>query len=64
MARHRKPPVIPAVTLRARRQLVACLTGASALTATLLSLMVTPAAPPAPDRAPAGHPAPVSQAAP
>ncbi|MFJ9414216.1 hypothetical protein ACIRPT_08610 [Streptomyces sp. NPDC101227] len=64
MARHRKPQVIPAATLRARRQLAACLAGVSALTATLLSLTVTPAAPPAPDRAPAGHTAPEPQAAP
>ncbi|TJZ55710.1 hypothetical protein FCH28_10350 [Streptomyces piniterrae] len=64
MARHRKPHAVPAVTLRARRQLGACLAGASALTATLLSLTVTPAAPPAPDRAPAGHTLPDPQAAP
>ncbi|KPC58838.1 hypothetical protein [Streptomyces chattanoogensis] len=64
MARHRKPPVIPTVTLRARRQLAACLTGASALTATFLSLTVTPAAPAAPDRAPTSHTSPGPQAAP
>ncbi|MFE0381606.1 hypothetical protein ACFW1M_39995 [Streptomyces inhibens] len=50
MARHRKPPALPVATVRARRQLAACLAGASALTATLLSLTVTPAAPSAPDR--------------
>ncbi|MEU9114520.1 hypothetical protein AB0D04_22680 [Streptomyces sp. NPDC048483] len=64
MARHRKPQTLPAVTLRARRQLGACLAGASALTATLLSLTVAPAAPPAPDRAPTGHMSPEPQAAP
>ncbi|MGP8301943.1 hypothetical protein ACTPOK_29280 [Streptomyces inhibens] len=64
MARHRKPHAFPAVTVRARRQLAACLVGASALTATLLSQTVTPAAPPAPDRAPAGHTLPDPQAAP
>ncbi|MDT0458067.1 hypothetical protein RM550_20370 [Streptomyces sp. DSM 41527] len=55
MARHRKPHTVPTVTVRARRRLAACLLGASALTATLVSRTVTPAAPPAPDRAPAGY---------
>ncbi|MFJ6750473.1 MULTISPECIES: hypothetical protein [unclassified Streptomyces] len=64
MARHRKPHAIPAATLRARRQLASCLVGASALTATLLSLTVTPTAPPAPDRAPTGRTLPEPQAAP
>ncbi|MFG2137503.1 hypothetical protein [Streptomyces sp. NPDC048650] len=64
MARHRKPHVIPTATLRARRQLAACLAGASAVTATLLSLTVAPAAPPAPDRSPAVPTAPPPQAAP
>ncbi|MEU9124140.1 hypothetical protein AB0C96_30500 [Streptomyces sp. NPDC048506] len=64
MARHRKPPVVPAGTLRARRQLAVCLAGASALAATLLSQTVAPAAPPAPDRAPVGHTLPGPQAAP
>ncbi|GAO08757.1 hypothetical protein NCG97_25925 [Streptomyces lydicamycinicus] len=55
MARHRKPHTVPAVTVRARRQLAACLVGASALAATLVSRTVTPAAPPSPDRPPAGY---------
>ncbi|MEU5207911.1 hypothetical protein [Streptomyces sp. NPDC020742] len=63
MARHRKPSPVPVVTLRVRRQLAACLAGASALSATLLTLTVNPAAPPAPDRAPAGHALPDPQAA-
>ncbi|MFI6087044.1 hypothetical protein [Streptomyces sp. NPDC051218] len=49
-------------TLQARRKLATGLAGASALIATALALTVDPAAPPAPDRAPAGVPAP--QAAP
>ncbi|UZJ31501.1 hypothetical protein [Streptomyces endophytica] len=57
------PAPVPVATVRARRQLVACLAGASALSATLLSLTVSPAAPPAPDRAPAGHSVPDPQAA-
>ncbi|BDM67460.1 hypothetical protein HEK616_09470 [Streptomyces nigrescens] len=64
MAKHRKPHPAPVVTVWARRQLVACLAGASALSATLLSLTVSPAAPPAPDRAPVGHSVPDPQAAP
>ncbi|MGW2007874.1 hypothetical protein [Streptomyces nigrescens] len=55
MARHRKPHTVPAVTVWARRQLAACLVGASALTATLVSRTITPAAPVSPDRAPAGY---------
>jgi len=55
MARHRKPQTVPAVTVWARRQLAACLVGASALTATLVSRTITPAAPVSPDRAPAGY---------
>ncbi|WP_329128587.1 hypothetical protein OG727_26370 [Streptomyces caniferus] len=55
MARHRKPHTVPAVSVRARRQLAACLLGASALTATLVSRTVNPAAPPAPDRPSAGY---------
>lgn len=63
MGRHRKP-VRPAQgpTPQARRKLVTGLAGASALVATVLALTVDPASPPAPDRAPAGVPAP--QAAP
>ncbi|GAA1903879.1 hypothetical protein GCM10009837_29210 [Streptomyces durmitorensis] len=63
MGRHRKP-VGPAQgpTLQARRKLATGLAGASALVATVLALTVEPASPPAPDRAPAGVPAP--QAAP
>ncbi|MGW5862314.1 hypothetical protein ACWFRJ_09100 [Streptomyces sp. NPDC055239] len=63
MGRHRKP-VGPAQgpTLRGRRKLATGLAGASALVATVLAFTVDPAAPPAPDRAPAGVPAP--QAAP
>ncbi|QEV17986.1 hypothetical protein [Streptomyces alboniger] len=59
MGRHRKPPA-PArgPTPRARRALAAGLTGASALIATALTLTVEPAAPPAPDRAPATAPEP------
>lgn len=64
MARHRKPHVIPTATLKARRGLAACLVGASALTATLLTLTVTPGSPPAPDRSPAAPTAPEPQAAP
>ncbi|MFI1499695.1 hypothetical protein [Streptomyces platensis] len=55
MARHRKPHTVPAVTVWARRQLAACLVGASALTATLVSRTITPDAPVSPDRAPAGY---------
>ncbi|MER5253959.1 MULTISPECIES: hypothetical protein [unclassified Streptomyces] len=63
MGRHRKP-VGPAQgpTLQARRKLATGLAGASALVATVLALTVEPASPPAPDRVPAGAPAP--QAAP
>ncbi|MFI9046371.1 hypothetical protein [Streptomyces sp. NPDC053427] len=64
MARHRRPQAVPAATLRARRRLAACLAGVSALTATLLTLTVTPAGPPAPDRTPAGRTATEPQAAP
>ncbi|MEU8682472.1 hypothetical protein [Streptomyces sp. NPDC048611] len=55
MARHRKPHTVPAVTVWARRQLAACLVGASALTATLVSRTITPTAPVSPDRTPAGY---------
>ncbi|WP_432141673.1 hypothetical protein [Streptomyces sp. bgisy084] len=55
MARHRKPHTVPAVTVWARRQLAACLVGASALTATLVSRTITPDAPVSPDRTPAGY---------
>ncbi|WP_159072518.1 hypothetical protein [Streptomyces formicae] len=63
MGRHRRP-VAPAKspTRAARRRLTAGLAGASALVATVLALTVDPAAPPAPDRAPATVPEP--QAAP
>ncbi|MFE6158534.1 hypothetical protein ACFQ7F_06410 [Streptomyces sp. NPDC056486] len=63
MGRHRRP-VGPAQgpTLQGRRKLAAGLAGASALVATVLAFTVDPAAPPAPDRAPAGVTAP--QAAP
>ncbi|QEU94529.1 hypothetical protein [Streptomyces kanamyceticus] len=63
MGRHRRPAA-PAKgpTREARRRLTAGLAGASALVATVLALTVDPAAPPAPDRAPATAPEP--QAAP
>ncbi|PNE41244.1 MULTISPECIES: hypothetical protein [Streptomyces] len=61
MARHRKPPPVRGATRRVRRQLTACLAGASALSATLLTLTLAPAAPPAPDRAPTGHTLPDPQ---
>ncbi|AZM53112.1 hypothetical protein DMA15_11330 [Streptomyces sp. WAC 01529] len=59
MGRHRRPPA-PAQgpTRRARHTLAAGLAGASALFATALTLTVDPAAPPAPDRAPATVPEP------
>ncbi|MFG2285485.1 hypothetical protein ACGFOU_05370 [Streptomyces sp. NPDC048595] len=63
MARHRKPSPVRVSTLRVRRQLTVCLAGASALSATLLTLTVAPAAPPPPDRAPVGHTLPDPQAA-
>ncbi|MFC8951478.1 hypothetical protein ACFT8P_02355 [Streptomyces sp. NPDC057101] len=50
MPRHGAPRV-PTVR-QARRRLAAALLGAGALAATLLTAAVTPAAPPAPDRAP------------
>ncbi|SDK60126.1 hypothetical protein [Streptomyces indicus] len=50
MARHRKSA--PGPTRQARRRLAASLAGVSALAATLLTLSVDPAAPPAPDRLP------------
>ncbi|MFE4861567.1 hypothetical protein [Streptomyces sp. NPDC056670] len=50
MARHRKCAT-PVPLDRARRRLAAGLTAASALAATFLAAAVTPAAPPAPDRA-------------
>ncbi|MBC9716140.1 hypothetical protein H9Y04_26740 [Streptomyces sp. TRM66268-LWL] len=50
MARHRKPA--PGPTHQARRKFAASLAGASALAATLLTLSIDPAAPPAPDRLP------------
>lgn len=55
MGRHRRP-VGPAQgpTLQARRRLATGLAGTSALVATVLALTVDPAAPPAPDRVPAG----------
>ncbi|MFD3514458.1 hypothetical protein [Streptomyces sp. NPDC058657] len=55
MARHRRPAPLrtAAVAARARRHVAAGLFGVSALTATFLSVAVAPAAPPAPDRAPA-----------
>ncbi|MFB6838591.1 hypothetical protein [Streptomyces sp. NPDC056361] len=49
MARHSAPH--PSAEL-ARRRLAAALLGAGALAATLLTAVVTPAAPPAPDREP------------
>jgi hypothetical protein len=56
MARHRRPLPArdPALAVRARRQVAAGLFGASALAATFLAVAVEPAAPPAPDRIPAG----------
>ncbi|MFE0136533.1 hypothetical protein ACFWY6_33965 [Streptomyces sp. NPDC059037] len=63
MGRHRKPAgPVQGPTLQSRRRLAAGLAGASALVATALTLTIAPAAPPAPDRAPPGVPAP--QAAP
>ncbi|MET9362612.1 hypothetical protein ABZX93_17095 [Streptomyces sp. NPDC006632] len=50
MARHRRCTA-PVPLDRARRRLAAGLTAASALAATFLAVSVTPAAPPAPDRA-------------
>ncbi|GAA4109523.1 MULTISPECIES: hypothetical protein [Streptomyces] len=50
MARHRKCAT-PVPLDRARRRLAAGLTAVSALAATFLAAAVTPAAPPAPDRA-------------
>ncbi|MFF0742463.1 hypothetical protein ACFYVL_18885 [Streptomyces sp. NPDC004111] len=55
MARHRRPVTTrtSAAVDRARRHVAAGLFGASALAATFLAVAVEPAAPPAPDRAPA-----------
>ncbi|MGP3983837.1 hypothetical protein [Streptomyces sp. KR80] len=68
MGRHRKPRrrlalvLAPAPGDRAGRQLAAGIVGVSAVAATLLSVLVDPAAPPSPDRAPVSVPGP--QAAP
>ncbi|MDI3421124.1 hypothetical protein [Streptomyces luteolus] len=62
MARHRKPVPVRGVTRQARRRLALGLASASAFAATLLAVTVDPAAPPAPDRLPAGRAEP--QAAP
>ncbi|WP_328629414.1 hypothetical protein OHA88_41740 [Streptomyces sp. NBC_00353] len=62
MARHRRPRRTGrGRTHRSRRQLVTGLVGASALAATLLTLIVDPAAPPAPDRSPAAGTSDVAQ---
>ncbi|WP_326746290.1 hypothetical protein OG894_02715 [Streptomyces sp. NBC_01724] len=62
MARHRRPRRTgPGATHRSRRQLAAGLVGASALAATLLTLIVDPAAPPAADRSPAAGTSDVAQ---
>lgn len=50
MARHRKPVPVQGPTRQARRMLAVGLASASALAATLLALIVDPAAPPTPDR--------------
>ncbi|MER5204027.1 hypothetical protein [Streptomyces sp. NPDC002825] len=55
--RHRAPR--PAE--RARRRLAAALLGTGALAATLLTAVVTPAAPPAPDREPGAASSDVAQ---
>ncbi|MFD5061714.1 hypothetical protein [Streptomyces sp. NPDC058394] len=62
MARHRRPRRTgPGATHRSRRQLATGLVGASALAATLLTLTVDPAAPPAPDRSPVAGTSDVAQ---
>ncbi|WP_411069508.1 hypothetical protein [Streptomyces sp. cmx-4-25] len=58
MPRHGAPRIPPE---RARRRLAAGLLGAGALAATLLTALVTPAGPPAPDRGPGAASSDVAQ---